>query len=91
MTYAQHMELCLVLDGSLDGRGVSRRMDTCVRMTESLCCSPETNTTLLIGYTPIQNKKYIYKNLYNSIIGNSPILESLYQLKIHHKIYILQK
>ena len=26
-------------------------------MAESLCCSPETVTTLLIGYTPIQNKK----------------------------------
>ena len=25
--------------------------------TESLCCSPETITTLLIIYTPIQNKK----------------------------------
>jgi len=23
----------------------------------SLCCSPETSTTLLMGYTPIQNKK----------------------------------
>ena len=36
--------------------GVWGRMDTCVRMAESLCCSPETVTTLLIGYTPIQNK-----------------------------------
>ena len=26
-------------------------------MAESLRCSPETITTLLIGYTPIQNKK----------------------------------
>ena len=26
-------------------------------MAESLRCSPETVTTLLIGYTPIQNKK----------------------------------
>ena len=25
---------------------------------ESLCCSPEPITTLLIGYTPIQNKKF---------------------------------
>ena len=25
--------------------------------TESLCCSPETTTTLLIIYTPVQNKK----------------------------------
>ena len=30
-------------------------MDTCVCMAESLHCSPETITTLLIGYTQIQN------------------------------------
>ena len=36
-------------------KGVWGRMDTCVRMAESLHCSPETTTTLLIGYTPIQN------------------------------------
>ena len=32
-------------------------MDTCVCMAASLRCSPETITTLLIGYIPIQNKK----------------------------------
>ena len=31
------------------------RMDTCICMAESLHCSPETITILLIGYTPIQN------------------------------------
>ena len=30
-------------------------MDTCICMAESLHCSPEIMTTLLIGYTPIQN------------------------------------
>ena len=30
-------------------------MDTCVYMVESLCCSPETITTLLSGYMPRQN------------------------------------
>ena len=39
------------------GEEFSGRMDICVRTAESLCCSPETITTLLIGYTPIQNKK----------------------------------
>ena len=34
------------------------RMDICLCMAESLCCSPETTTTLLIGYTTIQNKKF---------------------------------
>ena len=38
------------LCGNLDGRGVWGRMDTCICMTESLCCSPETITTLLTGY-----------------------------------------
>ena len=50
--------LCSMLCGSLDGRGVWGRMDTSVCMAESLCCSPETITTLLTGYTPIQNKKF---------------------------------
>ena len=48
-----HRELCSMLCGSLDGRGVWERMDTCICMAESLCCTPETITTLLIGYTPI--------------------------------------
>ena len=43
--------------GSLDGRGVWGKMDTYVCMTESLWCPSESVTTLLIGYTPIQNKK----------------------------------
>ena len=33
------------------------RMDTYVWMAESLCCPSETNTTLLMGYTAIRNKK----------------------------------
>ena len=32
-------------------------MDTCICMAESLHCSAETITTLLIDYTPVQNKK----------------------------------
>ena len=51
----QHMEFCSVLCARLDGRGVWRRMDTCVCMAESLHCSPETITTLLISYTAIRN------------------------------------
>ena len=51
------MELYSVLSASLDGMGFWGRMDTCVYMAESLRCSPEMTTTLLINYTPIQNKK----------------------------------
>ena len=53
----QHRELCSMLCGSLDGRGVWGRMDTCTYMAESLRCPPETITALLIGYIPIPNKK----------------------------------
>ena len=37
------------------GAGFGERMDTCLCMVESLCCSPETITTLLSGYMPRQN------------------------------------
>ena len=51
---AQHREVCSMLHGSLDGRGVWGRMDTwSTWMAESLCCPPETITTLLISYTSI--------------------------------------
>ena len=33
------------------------RMDICTRMAEFLCCSLETITTLLTGYTLVQNKE----------------------------------
>ena len=38
-----------------DGRGVWERMDTCICMAEFLCYSPETVTSLLLDYTPVQN------------------------------------
>ena len=47
---AWHRELCSVLCGSLDRRGVWGRMDACICMIESLCSPHETLTTLLIGY-----------------------------------------
>ena len=60
-------ELCSMLCGSLDGREVWERMDTCICMAESLHCSPEIITTLLIGYAPVQNRvspaAQIVKNL----------------------------
>ena len=48
--------MLLKVSGSLNGRGVWGRMDTCMCMAESLHCSPETVTTLLIGYTLVQKK-----------------------------------
>ena len=49
--------LCSMLCGSLDGKGVWGRMDTCMCMAESLHCSHETVTMMLTEYTLIENKK----------------------------------
>ena len=38
----------------------------CMCIIESLYCTPETNTTMLINYTPIENTKYL--NLYFKIL-----------------------
>ena len=51
------MELSSMSCGSLDGKGVWGRVNTCICMAEPLYCSLETVTTLSISYTPIQNKK----------------------------------
>ena len=52
-------------------------MDTCICIVESLPCSPEAITTLLIGYTPIQKivkeleeilKKSLRRNLERFVV-----------------------
>ena len=67
------MELCSMLCSSLD-EGSLRRPDTHKYMVESLHLSPETITTLLIGYTPIQNKMF-FKKAYQSGEGNGNPLQ----------------
>ena len=69
-----HRELCLMLCGSLDGRGVWGRMDTCVCMAESLHCLPETITTLLIGYAAAAAAKSLQSclTLCDPIDGSPP-------------------
>ena len=42
-----HRDLCSILGGSLGGRGIWGRMETCICMAESLHCSPEAITTSL--------------------------------------------
>ena len=53
----EHRELCSVLCNNLNGKRIWKRIDihvyTCICITESLCCTPETGTTLLINSTPI--------------------------------------
>ena len=40
-------------------------MDTCICITESVCCTPEINTTLLMNYAPIkQNFKPPIKDIH---------------------------
>ena len=58
----EHMELCSMICGNLDGRGVCGRMDTCTHMAESLRCSPETITTLFVNqlYPNTKFKKTIF-------------------------------
>ena len=51
--------------------GFGDRMDTCVWMAESLCCSPETTPVMLIGYTPIQSKNFKVKP---TKITNEPVI-----------------
>ena len=52
---AGNSSLCL---GSLAGRGVWGRVDTRVCLAESLCCSPETITTLLTSYVRVCAKSF---------------------------------
>ena len=60
-----------MLPGSLDGRGVWGRVDTCICMAESLCCWPETITTLFTGYITVYNNK---KKVGLSSIGAPQVL-----------------
>ena len=40
---------------------VTKQQHTGICIIESFCCTPEIHTTLLITYTPIQNKKLLNK------------------------------
>ena len=42
---------------TLMGEEFEKKIDICVCITESLCCTFETNTTLLTNYTPKYNKQ----------------------------------
>ena len=77
------MELFLMLCGSLDGRGVWGKMDTCICMAESLHCSHETITILLINYAQTQNKKFKNKKI-------KLFMENLYNY-YQHLLKVLEK
>ena len=51
----QHRELCLIFwEYYINGKRFFKKIDTCLCITESLCCTPETNTTSLINCAPIK-------------------------------------
>ena len=53
------------MGGEFGGEGIH-----VICMAESLCCSPETITTLLIGDTLTQNKK-LKKKLFKKVVLDS--------------------
>ena len=55
----KHTACFSVLCGSPDEKGIRRKVDTCI--AESLYSPPETITTLVTNYTPIQNTKVFLK------------------------------
>ena len=62
------MELCSMLCGSQDERGVWGRMVACICVAESLCYSLETITALLSSCTPIQNKKFFFIKIQKNLL-----------------------
>ena len=68
------MELYSMLCGSLDGRGVWGRMDTCICIADSLHCSPEAITTLLMGYAAAAAAKLLQscRTLFDPRDGSPP-------------------
>ena len=59
---------------NLNGERIFKRIDLCICITESLCCTPETNTIWLINYTPIKKK---LKNNYSTVQFKKVFLEVL--------------
>ena len=73
-----------MLCGSLDGRGVWGRTDPCIRMTESLHCSPET-----ISYTPIQNEKFKVKKKKYEFCFSAELSEMIADMIIVPKRFLI--
>ena len=65
-------KFCSMSCDSLDGRGLWGRMDTCICMAKTLCCSPETIITLLIGYTAPAKSLQSCPTLCDPIDGSPP-------------------
>ena len=64
---ASHRELCSVLSGSPDGRGVWGRLDTCAHVAEFLCCPPETNS---VNWLHSSTKYTFLKNSFKGSVSS---------------------
>ena len=51
----QHREPYSIFCNNLYEKKIWKRLDICVCITESVCCTSETNTALWINYTPVSN------------------------------------
>ena len=66
--------LRVLFDGSLEEKGVWGRMATGIYITESLHCSPETITTLLISYVQARVKSLqSCPTLWDPIVCQNPL------------------
>ena len=75
LLYIQHRELCSIFCSNLsEKKKIWERIDMCICKTESLCCSSETNTTLLTNCTPTWNKKFKKE-------GNPVICDNMMELR----------
>ena len=74
------MEICLMLYGSLDGRKVWRRMDTCTCMADYHRCSPEIITTLLVNPLQIRSVAQSCPTLCDPMNRSTP------GLPVHHQL-----
>ena len=63
-----------------------KRVDICICITDSLCYTAETNTTLQLDYTPIKSfkkKRYAHPYVHISTIHDSQDVETTYMSTDH--------
>ena len=76
MLFCQKARKCLKTDCNIQSgwEGFEGRMDTCIRVSKSLLCSPETLATWLIGYISVQNVSGIKKVYIKKIKNKTKIM-----------------
>ena len=68
------------------GKESKKRVDICICITDSLCYTAETNTTLQLDYTPIKSfkkKRYAHPYVHISTIHDSQDVETTYMSTDH--------